>query len=446
MRAVGYYRYSDEDGSLRVLEDAFVEFCDLNLHQPVKTFGDSIGPAGPDRPQYRQMVSWMRQSGSSFLVVIPESSHLGDDLESVARTLVELDSGEAKVTCADEDYPDPIQNAFHTLGVKGVSRTRSDRIKESMVARALEGKGLGKPPYGYRIGSEGRLSEVQEEADVVKLIFLLYTHDGLGLRLIAQNLNERGLATRRGGKWNIVTIRDILRNHTYMGTYTRFGLRVPKSHPAIVPPELFRAAQDETMSRRPGRRTITHEPFLLSRLVHCGYCGNKMMGVTRRQTWKKKDGNRSTGVYRYYQCQSRNNLGVCRYHTWRAGHLEEEVLSRLKKALHDLSKTRGGDGASGDVPTAQDALQDDARTRNAERSLLEAMRRASRGEVSIRALGGYLEQLDAARVEASAARGPVDARDTLTRWEDLDVTSRQRFLAGYVERIVVRDDKVNVKL
>jgi hypothetical protein len=171
-----------------------------------------------------------------------------------------------------------------------------------------------------------------------------------------------------------------------------------------------------------------------------------MMGVTRRQTWKKKDGNRSTGVYRYYQCQSRNNLGVCRYHTWRAGHLEEEVLSRLKKALQDPSKTRGGDGASGDVPKAQVASQDDARTRNAERSLLEAMRRASRGEVSIRALGGYLEQLDAARVEASAARRPVDARDTLTRWEDLDVTSRQRFLTGHVERIVVRDDKVNVKM
>ena len=56
--------------------------------------------------------------------------------------------------------PDPLQNAFQTLDVKGVSRTRSSRIRTSMRRRAMQGLGLGKPPYGYRIGAKGALEVV----------------------------------------------------------------------------------------------------------------------------------------------------------------------------------------------------------------------------------------------------------------------------------------------
>ena len=109
-----------------------------------------------------------------------------------------------------------------------------------MKQRALLGKGLGKPPYGYRNGINGNLEIVDEEAPVVELIFRLYTIRGIGLRLIAQELNGRGLKTRRGGQWNMVTLRDILKNTAYMGTYTRFGLRLPKSHPQIIESSVFR--------------------------------------------------------------------------------------------------------------------------------------------------------------------------------------------------------------
>ena len=290
MRAIGYFRTVDGQSSVAELERSFAEFCDLNVHQPVSSFADAGPPKGGKRTGYQRMLEYMRDSGSNFLAVVPDASHLGDDLESVARAVLELERVGAKVTCADEEYPDPLQNALQRLGVKGVSRTRSDRIKESMKDRALKGQGLGKPPYGYRNGSSGTLEVVEEEAPVVELLYRLYTKDGLGLRLIAQHVNKRGITTRRGGQWNMVTIRDILRNPTYMGTYTRFGLRLPKSHRAIIPPEVFRMAQGQARRRRPVGRVSNTEPFLLSGLALCGYCGNKMMGVTRRQAWKRKDG------------------------------------------------------------------------------------------------------------------------------------------------------------
>ena len=346
MRVIGFFHLSPQGGdSLSKMEQEFQEFCSLNMHQPVNIFA-ATGEAGPrDDPAYRRMMDYLRQSGSEFLVAVPDARHLGDDLESVARAIVELEETGAAVKCFDEDLPDPIQNAFQTLGVKGVSRTRSRRIKESMQARALKGQALGKPPFGYHIGPEGSLEVVPSEATVVELIFRLYTRDEIGFRLIAQHLNERGIPTRRGSNWSVVGIRDILRNPVYTGTYTRLGMRQPRTHDAIIPHEVFRAARELTQSRRPLGRISNFEPFLLSGLIECGYCGNKMMGVTRRQSWKRKDGHRQRGVYRYYQCQSRNNQSVCGYHTWRASLLEGTVLGQLGPALRARAAGAGGNEA-----------------------------------------------------------------------------------------------------
>ena len=437
MRALGYYRSEDGGASLETLEEAFREYCDLNFHQPVKTFGDVPDGDSSERPAYDRMSAYIRESGSEFLIVVPDARHLGLDLESVARAVVELEATGSKVTCDDDDFPDPLQNAFQTLGVKGVSRTRSDRIKEAMRERALKGKGLGRPPYGYRNGATGGLEVVKDEAPVVELMFRLYTGEKIGLRLIAQDLNGRGIKTRRGGQWNVVTIRDILKNSVYTGTYTRFGFRVPRSHEAIIDGKVFRTAQDETESRRPVGRVVNSEPFVLSGLAYCASCGNTMMGVTRRQTWKRKDGRRSQGVYRYYQCQSRNNLSVCDYHTWRAAKLEGAVLSQLPPLLT----------ASATAPASNSAsLREERHTtvQNAERRFVKAMRRTASGQGSIQKLGWHLTQLDRAREVAQDASPPADVDTVLAGWESLTIADRQRFLKDRIERIVVKDDSVEV--
>ncbi len=439
MRTLGFFHLSTQNGdSLPDLQQQFDDFCSLNLHQPVDTFVATGEPAPRDAPEYSRMIDYMRGSGSEFLVAVPSARHLGGDLESVARAFVELEETGATVRCFDEDFPDPIQNAFQTLGVKGVSRTRSRRIKESMQERALQGQALGKPPYGYRIGPQGTLEVVSEEAKVVELIFRLYTRDELGFRLIVQHLNERGITTRRGSNWNVVGIRDILRNPVYTGTYTRLGMRRPRTHEAIIPHDLFRTARELTDSRRPLGRVSKSEPFLLSGLIECGYCGNKMMGVTRRQSWRRQDGRRQRGVYRYYQCQSRNNQSVCGYHTWRAPLLEGTVVGQLGPALRARAAGAGGNDAE-----HVQALRD-GRVTHAERRLMEAMRRTARGELKTDLLAEYLAELDTARKAASGEIRPEDVEQTLSRWEDLEMEARRDFLASHVARIVVKDETVEV--
>ena len=439
MRAIGFFYLGSRNGdSLPEFRRRFEEFCDLNLHQPVTTFAAAGEAPHRETDEYREMLDYMRDSGSEFLVGVPDATHLGADLESVTRTFVELERTGAVVRCFDEEFPDPLQNAFQTLGVKGVSRTRSRRIRESMRERALQGQALGKPPYGYRIGPDGRFEIVPEEARVVELVFRLYTRDQMGFRLIVQHLNERDIVTRRGSNWNVIGIRDILRNPVYTGTYTRLGMRRPRTHEAIIPHDTFRAAREVTESRRPLGRVSKSEPFLLSGLIECGYCGGKMMGVTRRQSWRRKDGHRQRGVYRYYQCQARNNQSVCGYHTWRASLLEGTVFGQLGPAL----RARSAGASDGDAERVQ-ALRDE-RVEHGERRLLDAIRRTARGEMKTYLLAEYLAELDTARNAAAGKTSQADVDQTLSRWEDLDMDARRDFLASQVARIVVKDETVQV--
>ena len=442
MRALGYYRSTKGPESLAELKEGFEDYCDRYVHQVMGTFGDVSNGKPAEKPEYDRMLSFLKETDSNFLIVVPEAGHLGTDLEAVARRLVELEETGSKVTCADDDMPDPLQNALKTLGMKGVSKMRSERIKESMRERALQGKGLGKPPYGYRNGVDGTLEIVPEEASVVELIYRLYTGDALGLRLIAQHLNERDILTRRGGRWNMVTIRDILRNSTYMGTYTRFGLRLPKSHEAIIPPKTYRIAQDETRARRPAGRVINSEPFLLSGMAYCGYCNNKMMGVTRRQSWRRKDGRKAKGVYRYYQCQSRNKQSLCSYHTWRSAQLEGTVVAQLKYALQ-ASRSSNGSGLSSQRKEEVKVIWE-ARVKNAERRFFQAMKRTAQGELRLEVLREYLDNLDKVRIAAVDSAGPVDVEATINRWEALDFDEQQGFLLQHIAKIVVSDDSVEV--
>jgi DNA invertase Pin-like site-specific DNA recombinase len=389
------------------------------------------------------MLEHIVNSNSNFLVVVPDTTHLGSNLEEVVRTIIEIEATGCKVICEDDNLPDPLQNALDSLGPAGVSKARSERIKDSMRKRAMLGKGLGKPPFGYRNGEDGMLEVVEVEASTVRAIYDKYINEGLGLRLIAQYLNEHNIKTRRGGRWNMVTIRDILRNPTYTGTYYRFGLRLPKVHEAIISPQLFRRAQDQTKARRPSSRSVNTEPFLLSGLAFCGYCGNKMMGVTRRQSWRRKDGNSARGVYRYYQCQSRNNQSLCGYHTWRAPVLESTVLSQLHDNLDDSRGEAVSNGAPQQVNAKVQEIWD-KRIKNAERRFLLNLKRAARGEFGLGAVRDHLRQLDNARTSATTWDRHWDVQDTIANWDTFSFEEQQAFLLLHISKIVVHDDSVEV--
>jgi hypothetical protein len=265
-------------------------------------------------------------------LVLDDPSVLATDLREAALRVLALESAGVNVSLSVD--ADPLETALASLRSRS---SRSKGVRTAMQSRALRGLTLGKLPYGYRKGPRGQPEIDPAEAPQVELIFQL-CFQGKGIRAIVTELNTRGYTTRRGGTWSMVTIRDMLRNRFYIGVYDRFGMRVAGNHKPIISRPLFTQVQArlDTAAQKAG--FAKGQPFLLSGLVVCQECGSRMIGVTRKQAWKRKDGTPSSKTYRYYQCGARTNRGMCGYNTHAAEELEKSVLAQIPEPSRRASE------------------------------------------------------------------------------------------------------------
>lgn len=464
MKAVGYFREGvGGRGSFAEQNRAFLEFCEREGYEVSATFLDQADTTG-EQPGFRQLLAYLQRPDKGFVVVVvPSLTSLGGDLREAARSFFQIDSLGAQVVLLDggQDATDRLLAAWNNRS--GQERL-SERVKAAMRRRAVRGEVLGRPAYGYRVGPRRRLEVVPEEAAVVRYIYRLYLQEGLGLRLIARRLNEEGITTRRGQPWSMIGIRDILRNRVYLGTYSRFGVRVPGSHPPLVSPDDFRRVQEKLSARRTSFSPRQNTPFLLSGLVYCGQCGNKLIGVSRHQRWKRADGSEGEAEYRYYQCESRTNQSVCQYHTQRAEVLEERVREVLA-SLPSASVPTAGDEASLLATTEAEVRRLRFRLRQLDKRLEQALDATTQGRINrerLRSITRDITQEQLALQDALVAverRAEEQAEASVRRqqreralqtlldgWDRLPLEERQALLREIIDRIVITGESPQIIL
>jgi site-specific DNA recombinase len=231
--------------------------------------------------------------------------------------------------------------------------TRRGRIK-----KAREGKivGTGTPNYGFRY-VDGRYEIVEPEMEVVNLIFNLIA-DGNSVYEVASTLKDRAIRTRRGNLWHRSSIRPLIFNDVYEGTfwYNRFrksyrtvrqGDRyitkvtsVPNPEeswiaipvPRHVPLETVERAKDKLLGNRFKTSSNSNRFWELSGGVgFCGNCGRRLTTVAVPSGDK---------THLYYRC-SNNWSGDCanRKH-YRAHTLEDKAIEALKEIMTDDGRLR----------------------------------------------------------------------------------------------------------
>jgi site-specific DNA recombinase len=475
-RALGYFREDAATGrgaarehtapnlTLADQNRAFLDFCKREGYEVASTFLDTEADS-KNRTGYRQLTDYLkRNSGTAWVVVVTSVDRLGGTPTEAAKSLFQVEALGAKlVSLAGEG--DLARALLERWGRAEPGPDVGERVREAMRKKAIRGEVLGRPPYGYTVGTKHRLEPIPDEATIVRYIFRLYTREGLGIRLIARRLNEDGFRTRKGGNWSMITIRDILLNRAYLGTYTRFGVRVPGSHPAIISPDDYRRVQDRMASRRTGggERTVRH--FLLSGLASCGYCQNSMIGVSRRQTWiRRGDGSAGEAEYRYYQCLTRTNQSMCDYHTWRAPKLEEAVRQQT------IAGMRQAIDAPGPVDLGGTSVEEEVerlrqRVRTLDRRLEQYMHQAANGELSMSSLRELSVEVTQEQMETDDAITALEGRRRIAQslseqrraklgqieqlnagWDALSFDEQQNLVRTVVERVTVLDDGCVVRL
>jgi site-specific DNA recombinase len=468
MRAVGYFREnaSAKGETIGRQNRRFLDFCEAQGYEVATTFAEEA--KGSTGAAFSQLIDYLKKPEKGFITVVaPSPMALADDTVIAAARCLQIERLGATVNFMDADATS-VGDALGAM-VRNWSAGHDDASHEKMRAalrsKAVRGEVLGRPPYGYHVGPRNRLEPVEDEALVVRYIYRLYLHEGLGIRLIARRLNEEGLRTRRNRPWSMVSIRDILRNRAYLGTYQRLGMIVPGTHPALVSPDDFRRVQERLEDRRTNYSPRVVSGFLLSGLVVCSSCNNRMIGVSRRQSWtRRSDGSEQNASYRYYQCESRTNQGICNYNTQRAEELEDAVRKQLAEIDPKQLATAGDDAAViGQWQAESRRLKD--RLQQIDRRLgkfLEAAAGEKKSGDRLRAEGMSLAE-ERLRVEdelrdaewraehyASAAerrRTRIAALDMLvSNWEGMDLAERQQPLRELVDQVRVGSGEVQLVL
>ncbi len=460
MKAIGYFvegaKRAGVKRSVGEQNRAFLEFCGTQGYEVAGTFLDADGQV-PRDAGFRQMLQFLGRDDRGFAVVAVDSlGVLGADLGQAAMRLLQIEATGAQVVSVHTGK-EVARELVTTWADRGEGTPVSERVRSAMRKKAVRGEVLGRPPYGYQVGPRRRLDMVPEEAVVVRYIYRLYIQEGMGIRKIAGQLNNENVATRRGGKWSMVTVRDILRNRAYLGTYTRFGVKVPGSHPPLVSADDFREVQERLQTHHASERVRSVQPFLLSGLVYCGRCGNRLIGVSRRQKWTTKDGEVHHAAYRYYQCESRTNQNTCGYNTQRSAELEPGVRELLGEDTPAVSRVRRAGNVDSymlDVMAQVEKVEN--RIRKNRRQLEENVADAAHGHISLermKALGttvaleqrGIEDELEAARGRVATQQSEADRQKHLDalrakvirEWDGLGFEGLQAALREVVDRIEV---------
>jgi site-specific DNA recombinase len=338
----------------------------------------------------------------------------------------------------------------------------------------------------------------EAEAKVVRMVFEIYTQQGLSINAIARLLNERQVATRTGkGCWERSTVWGMLRNPAYRGTacYGKTELRprqritrplrqrkglpsrdsagherprtewIEVSVPALVSEEMFALAQEqlEKNKRHSPRRTV--EPTLLQGMLVCEQCGYALYR-TSTQTSKRK--------LNYYRCLGSDGYRrlrgpVCTNRPIRQDYLDQFVWSEIIRLLDDpdlvqaeIDRRRATARNADPLRRRQEELRrEQVRIdKNSERlltayqeglvTLPQLRQRMPALQKQAQAAGSELQSLEMAAVDEAKylqlAESLGDFRSKLrVRADTLDIAVRQQILRLVVKEVLVGADTITLR-
>ena len=216
-KAIGYTRVStgkqaDKGGSLAVQRDRIVEYAVLNGLDLVNTFEDAgiSGAKGEeDRPGFRAALDTIR-NGEASILIVTDADRFSRDADNAGHARVEIRRSGGKVVVISEANANvEIVAVRQLLAVLEREKIRA-RMRTWSAARQAKGLPMGRAPYGFTFGPDGRLKAESTEKPTVDRILSLRAQ-GATLRAVVDALNADGIPGPTGKPWNQMTVSNIVK-------------------------------------------------------------------------------------------------------------------------------------------------------------------------------------------------------------------------------------------
>ena len=311
---------------------------------------------------------------------------------------------------------------FLASQAKQESQNQSLRIRahEDFAARRGELHAGGYRCYGYN--RDGTLETI--EAQLLRGIAARVI-EGASLHSQAAELNTRGVKTSGGTEWSSSQIGRTLRSPRLRGVRVHLGEQYPGDWEPVFTEDVHLAVLAALDGRGTGYPTAANH--LLTGLVWCGTCGNRMSYGTLSQNQK---------IFPMYRCVKRPGQKQCGHVSASERSVDDIVSSDTLAHLVEVDLPEATD----DAPRLQALLDGDraslaelARARYFERSLTADMFEAAR-----KPLGQRVAETERALSVAIGHKDSAVIRwaDAVAGWEN--VTERRRIIGRVVERVVIK--------
>ncbi|QNU65763.1 recombinase family protein [Ruminiclostridium herbifermentans] len=184
------------------------------------------------------------------------------------------------------------------------SRRTSERVKWGQKRRMEQGVVFGRELLGYSL-KKGVLTVNEEEAQIVRMIFHKYAIEGKGTHIIARELYEAGIKSKKHrNKWSNGAILKILKNEKYVGDLLQKKTITPdyldhkkkynegeeefvyikNHHSPIIERDLWEKTKLELQKRTSSgeQRSKYSNRYWCSGKVICGECGSKFICKSKK--------------------------------------------------------------------------------------------------------------------------------------------------------------------
>lgn len=414
-----------------------------------------------------------------------------------------------------EEHIDKLLNYIRFWQNEGESKKTSMRVRDTQKELVKAGKFVGgKAPYGYQLipsgmfSNHGRLLKkleiVEEKAQIVRQIYSLAVHQGMGYEKIAKELNNQGIPAVTTDKWKAGTIRSILTNPVYMG-YLALNRRI--NHNGFIHldrknwiyseeqiPELvivsqqiwekaqeIREARKDRMNASKKKSSEEYEaqynvPFTtsgklaLTGLACCGYCGKRLKNGSYCNHWTTKSGEKKMAYTGRYICPSKCEERSCYSQNYLEGivfEVVENYMERLKSVdvTDELQKMQsqqrqGVEKELESIHKKQKALKLDIQT--LEEKIPEAIRgdyyfsaeklssmikEKEQGERALEEKAGQIENKLSQMVnqDSDMERFITMIPNWKEEFQTADTQTKKMLLSSLIDKIEVKDGDINIK-
>lgn len=461
-----YARYSSDAqkrDSIKQQVDECTKYAEAHDMNIVKVYKDEAKTGrNDDRDEFQRMLRDSRHN-TFDAVLVWKFDRFARNMRDALNNEHILEENGVKVVSATELIPDGAIGIIVKAVLLGINEyysvDLSEKTQRGSNANAQLGKFLGGTvPFGFKIVNQ-EYTRDEDTAPYVKKIFSMYA-SGVSVVEICQYLNDRGIRSSLGAKFNNNSLHTMLKNERYLGTYIYKDVVIPNRIPQLVDKDLFDNVQKilEQNRKNPARKRAKEDYILLGKLF-CGHCRDN--GVDEEHQKIVGHSGNASRKYCYYKCKNEKNCGKKMVGKQ---YIEDYVLEKCKSLLTDknikmlskkISDIAKKDNANHLLEHMQKQLQEKERAKdNQLRALDTCDNDIIRQEIfaRVKELKAEIDKLEssiAVEKTKTLAFNEEEIKHFLTLYRDYDILSiahRKALINMLVNKIYLYDDNDGDKI